>query len=279
METEPNLTADLRLLAERSESIVSTMEWLAGIESGRLFREVVLAVSLRHRRMLRQITRCAAVGPRRVRVVALEDKYPQCHPALLCKVILGREPADDRDAMSAGALVLPLATVAALQEARDLGQPNVARVVTVSGDAVERPGNLVVPFGTPIARLIEHVGLRRRPMAALAGGPMTGIPLPDTRAVTSADVAGVTLLSRLPRGEPIACVRCGWCVEDCPAGIDPRALSQLELRPEFSKAERVALGACIECGVCSYVCPSQLPLAEALRQCRRRLDDGAAGSA
>jgi len=275
METEPNLTADLRLLAERSESIIETMDWLAGIESGRLFRSVLLAVALRHSRIVRQLTRCAAALSRRVRVVALEDKFPQCHPALLCKVILGREPADRQHGLDAGALVLPLATVAALQEARDSGEPSIARVVTISGDAAERPCNLVVPFGTPIERLIEHVGLRRRPIAVLAGGPMTGIPLPDTQAVTSADVAGVTLLSRLPRGEPVACVRCGWCVEDCPAGIDPRYLSQLEMRGRFSKSDQIALSACIECGICSYVCPSQLPLTETIRQCRRRLDGSA----
>lgn len=277
METEPNLTGDLRLLVERSDRLIETIGWLAGVDSGRLFQGVFLAVALRHRRIVRLLQRRVATTSRRIRVAVLEDKYPQCHPTLLCKVILGREPAPGRSCRDTGALVLPLATIAALTDARE-GIACTSRVVTVSGDAVERPGNLVVPFGTPIHRLIEHVGLRRRPVVALAGGPMTGVPFPDVRAVTSADVAGVTLLSRVPRSEPIACVRCGWCVEDCPAGIDPRALSQLELRTEFSGSERSSLSACIECGICTYVCPSQLPLAEAIGQCRRRLDSASAGS-
>ncbi len=278
METEPNLTCDLRLLVERSADLVATIDWLAGIESGEVFRNVILAVALRHGRIVRQLHRRAAAASRRIRVVALEDKYPQCHPSLICKVLLGREPGPGSDARELGALIVPLATLAALAEACE-GRPCVSRVLTVSGDAVEQPGNLNVPFGTPIQRLIEHVGLRRRPLVALAGGPMTGIPLPDVRAVTTPDMAGLTLLSRLPRGAPIACVRCGWCVEDCPAGIDPRALSQLELKEDFSDSERYSLAACIECGICTYVCPSQLPLAEAIRQCRGRLEESAAGSA
>lgn len=274
VETEPNLTGDLRLLVEREEELVETIEWLAGVESGAVFRRAYLAVALRHGRLVRQLQRRVSAS-NRIRIAALEDKYPQCHPALLCKVIVGRAPQPGQTERDVGALVLPLATIAALAEARR-GNPFVRRVVTVSGDAVARPTNLLIPFGTPIHRVIEHVGLRRRPTVALAGGPMTGIPLPDVNAVTSAEVAGITLLSRLPRSEPIACVRCGWCVEDCPAGIDPRALSQLELQREFSKAEQASLAACIECGVCTYVCPSQLPLAEAIGQCRRRLDRSSA---
>jgi electron transport complex protein RnfC len=207
---------------------------------------------------------------RPLRVVALNDKFPQCHPVLLTKVLLDREIPPGGSPLDVGALVLPLATLVALANAR-AGRPWTARVVTVAGDAVEEPGNWLVPFGTPIRSLLDAVGLRRRPVAVLAGGPMTGVPLPDDAAVVTPDVAGLTLLSRLPPEEPTTCIRCGWCIEDCPVGLDPRTLSQLELRTEFDPARRDELAVCIECGLCSYVCPSRLPLREAIARTRRRV--------
>src|SRR5262249_31672968 len=69
-----------------------------------------------------------------------------------------------------------------------------------------------------------------------------------------------------------ACVRCGWCTEDCPVGVDPRELSQLELREIFSPAQRASLSTCIECGICTYVCPSGLALTESISISRHRLN-------
>src|SRR5262249_28993501 len=161
-----------------------------------------------------QLRAFAAGGP--VRVVALPDKYPQCHPALLTQALLGREVPLGGSPLDVGALVMPLATLRALADSVLASRPCTSRVVTVSGDAGEIPGNLVVPFGTPVRRLIEHVGLRRRAVLVLAGGPMTGIALPDDSGVVTGDVAGVTLLSRTRAADPTACIRCGWCVEDCP---------------------------------------------------------------
>lgn len=278
VETEPNLTSELRTLVERPARLVDCVSWLAQLtrdESVKpAWREVVVAVALRHRRVVRQLRLLARGRP--VRIAALDDKFPQCHPALLTKTLFGRAPAPHESPLDLGAVILPLSTIRALWHCADTGMPCTSRVVTVSGDAVEEPGNLVVPFGTPIRQIIERVGLRRRATIALAGGPMTGLPLPNDSAVVTGDVAGVTLLSKAARAEATPCIRCGWCVDDCPVGIDPRALSQLELRTPIGERDRVALDTCIECGICSYVCPSALPLTESIAAVRRRPEIGAA---
>jgi len=277
VETEPNLTSDLRTLVERPARLVDCMTWLAQLTrdgTGKAaWREVVLAVALRHRRVVRQLRLLARGRP--LRIAALDDKFPQCHPSLLTKTLFGRELAPGESPLAAGALILPLATIRALWNCAATGLPCTSRVVTVSGDAVEEPGNFVVPFGTPIRQIIERVGLRRRVTVALAGGPMTGLPLPNDSVVVTGDVAGVTLLSHSARVDATPCIRCGWCVDDCPVGIDPRALSQLELRAPIDDRDRAALDTCIECGICSYVCPSALPLTESIAAVRRRPATGA----
>ncbi len=272
LETEPYLTANLRTLVEQPDAVLEAAEAL-GAALG--IRSVRLAIPFRHRRLARRMTFLAR--GRSVLVETLADKYPQCHPRLLARVLTHREPPPGGAPLDVGVVVLPLATAMAAGDALRRGRPHVSRVVTVAGEAVERPGNFIVPFGTPVRRLLAQagVGMDRGAEGAgyallIAGGPMTGVCLPHDEVVTSADFSALLVLRRRPQDEPIPCIRCGWCLEDCPAGIDPSRLAQLEWAEQCSAGDRAALAACIECGLCTYVCPSQLPLAETLAQSRRR---------
>ena len=84
---------------------------------------------------------------------------------------------------------------------------------------------------------------------------------------TSAILRVDRVAARTPRPGP--CVRCGWCQEDCPVGLDPRALLEIMERNELTEAHRHYAHACIECGLCSYVCPAELPLADAAARVKR----------
>lgn len=272
LETEPGLTGDLRLLVERTDELIQTTGWLSELRSDacrRVFDRVVLTVSLRHRRLVRRLQTLAR--HRRLEVAPLEDKYPQSHPTLLTHVIARRRIPPGGRARDAGVLVMPVTIVAALADAVS-GRPRTARVLTVSGDGADRPANLLVPFGTRLAELVEYASPSLRPAAVIAGGPMTGVRILHDDAITTPDLAGLTLLRHAPRSEPTTCIRCGSCMDDCPVGLDPRVLVQFEtadgLKPAV--AERTAI--CIDCGVCSYVCPSNLPLAQTIRRMRRRVE-------
>ena len=61
------------------------------------------------------------------------------------------------------------------------GRPLTERVVTVSGDAVESPGNFRVLLGTNHRDLIEAAGgFKAEPEKLISGGPMMGICHGDT---------------------------------------------------------------------------------------------------
>ena len=49
--------------------------------------------------------------------------------------------------------------------------PLIRRIVTVSGDIVMDPKNLLVPIGTSFNELLEAVGHSENPYKVLSGGP------------------------------------------------------------------------------------------------------------
>ncbi|KKL78411.1 hypothetical protein LCGC14_2025130, partial [marine sediment metagenome] len=74
------------------------------------------------------------------------------------------------------------------------------------------------------------------------------------------------------------CIRCGWCIENCPARLNVAALNDdFELaRPKRAQRRRVL--ACVDCGICSYLCPARLPLTRRvglLKRAVRRSQDKA----
>jgi electron transport complex protein RnfC len=58
----------------------------------------------------------------------------------------------------------------------------------------------------------------------------------------------------------LPCIRCGDCVEACPAGLQPQLLLRelLALRPAAALAR--GLADCRECGLCDAACPSRIRL-------------------
>ena len=272
METEPYLTTELRLLVEQPGRLIdATCEIADAIGA----RRVLFALPFRHRRMVRTIS--AEAAGRNIEVVPLANKYPQCHPIVLTNTLLGVRIPPDGTERDVGALVLQAATVLAIADAVLDDRPTTDVVMTVSGNAVDRPGTYRVPVGTPIRRLAEAVEVIEPAGAIIAGGPLTGVAIDRDDAVVTADTTAILFLADSARPEPIACIHCGWCVEDCPVGLEPAGLAQLEGRDRCSPDDAIQLAACVDCGLCAHVCPSQLPLSTTIRSARSRFVAAANG--
>ncbi|WP_438887815.1 SLBB domain-containing protein, partial [Bacillus cereus group sp. BC330] len=66
-------------------------------------------------------------------------------------------------------------TLLAAQQAICEGTPLVERIVTLTGEAIERPGNYWVRLGTPIEGLLQQAGLAPDALhQVVVGGPMMG---------------------------------------------------------------------------------------------------------
>jgi electron transport complex protein RnfC len=268
METEPYLASDLRTLVEQPGRLIDmTCELADALGAHR----VIFALPHRHQRVVRRI-RAEAYG-RLIDVVTLSERYPQCHPIMLAKSLLDREVPPGGTVLDVGAAVLPLAFIRAGADAWFDDRPVTHAVVTVSGDAVARPGVYRVPIGTTVRSLAEYVGVAEGAQKAVSGGPLTGIALHRDDTVVTAVTTAILFFQTDRVESPVPCVRCGWCVEDCPVGVDPAELFQLEAQQSFEVRHRLGLSACIDCGLCSHVCPAALPLSAAIWRCRSLVGD------
>ena len=109
-------------------------------------------------------------------VVELRSTYPQGaeqsprstkRPGKTLKA--GQLPA------SVGCILSNVTTIMTLGEYFRTGMPLVKRTVTVAGDAIVSPSNVVAPVGTKYYDLAEFCGgYKSAPKKIIAGGPMMG---------------------------------------------------------------------------------------------------------
>jgi len=65
--------------------------------------------------------------------------------------------------------------------------------------------------------------------------------------------------------QEMPCIRCGACVEVCPARLQPQQLLRQLRANDFEHAEADGVFDCSECGRCDPVCPSRIPLLQVFR--------------
>lgn len=264
VESEPFLTAELRTLVEHTGRLIdTTCEMADAIGVSR----VIFAAPYRHRRVIKNLE--AEAAGRHVEIAALAHKYPQCHPHILVKTLLDREVPPGASLLDMEVLVLSLGMIRAAGEALWRHQPCTDVVMTVAGDGVEHAGTFRVPIGTPLRRVAEAAGGSWGPLC-ISGGPFTGRQIEHDDAVVSFNTQALLLLTATQKPTSTACVHCGWCVEDCPVGLDPVWLTSREAPRSGTYREEV--NACIDCALCTYVCPSQIPLAAQIREAREQLN-------
>jgi electron transport complex protein RnfC len=61
------------------------------------------------------------------------------------------------------------------------------------------------------------------------------------------------------------CIRCGQCMQVCPAELLPQQLFWHTQAKDFERVTKHHIDSCIECGCCDFVCPSHIPLVSYFR--------------
>jgi len=141
-------------------------------------------------------------------------------------------------------------------------------VVTVTGDGVNRPANLLVRVGTLVSDVLEHCGgLKENTRKLIIGGPMMGLAQPHADIPVIKGTSGILVLTDrdVCLAESSPCIRCGKCVEACPVQLLPTMIAQVSENRRFKRAEKLNAMDCFECGCCSFVCPSKIPLTQWIR--------------
>ena len=258
IECEPYLTADDRLMQEYAEQIVigaKVLNKALGIQNAIIAVDENKPEAIK---ALQQVTR-RYVG---VNVQVCATKYPQGAEKQLIAAVTGREVPPGCLPIDVNCVVQNVGTTFAVYEAVQKHKPLFERIVTVSGDDVEKAGNFRVRIGTPSSYLIEKAGKKSEIGKIIFGGPMMGIAGVNLDAPITKISSGILIMKDESAYKPEVnpCIRCATCVDVCPQGLEPYLIHTLIRNGEYQEAKKIHVLDCIECGCCAYSCPARIPL-------------------
>ncbi len=264
VECEPYITADDRLMRERAEQIVAGIEVLRHLIKP---AEVLIGIEDNKPEAIASMrAACANTG---IEVVVVPTKYPSGGEKQLIRLLTGKEVPSGGIPAQIGVVCQNIGTVVAIHRAIAFGEPLISRITTLTGDAIQAPGNVEVLLGTPVSHLLKVAGVDGHRLGRLImGGPMMGFTLhsADVPVVKTSNCIIAATLEELPEPAPEQpCIRCGSCAEVCPADLLPQQLYWYAKTADLERAQQYHLMDCIECGACAYVCPSNIPLVQYYR--------------
>lgn len=271
-ECEPYITADDRLCREHPEQVVKGLRIIMkifGLKEGHIGIEDNKPEA---------IAALKAAAGEDILVDVLPAKYPQGAEKQLIYAITGREVPSGGLPAAVGCAVFNAATTRAICEAVYDGMPLIQRIVTVSGDILMEPKNLLVPIGTAFNDLIEACGRNENPYKVLSGGPMMGVAQYDLNVPTIKGVNAVTVLGKNNHHfvEDPHCLRCGKCIDACPMKLMPVLMYKAWQNGDVEEMKKNNIMDCIECGSCAYTCPASVPLVLGFRVAKQVIRNASA---
>ncbi|MGV8004890.1 electron transport complex subunit RsxC [Photorhabdus temperata subsp. temperata] len=265
-ECEPYITADDRLMQEHADELIEGIRILEHLLKP---EQILIGIEDNKPEAIKAL-RTALNGDKSIIVRVIPTKYPSGGAKQLTKILTGKEVPSGGRSSAIGVLMQNVGTVVAIKRAIIDGEPLIERVVTLTGEAVASPGNFWARLGTPVQFLLQLADFQpQSEQMVIMGGPLMGFTLPDLNA----PIVKISNCILAPSHKEMdsntaeeACIRCGLCVEACPANLLPQQLYWFSRGQEHEKARDHNLFDCIECGACAYVCPSNIPLVQYYRQ-------------
>ena len=271
-ECEPYLTADHRLMIENSKDVVFGLKVLMKVLD---VKKGFIGIEANKPDAIEAIKNIINKKDN-IEVAILEVKYPQGAEKQLIYACTQREVPSGSLPASVGVVVNNVATAAQIAKTIKTGMPLIDRICTVTGSCITNPKNLVIKIGTLVSEVIEQCGGYRKDKKLgklIIGGPMMGIAQYTDEISINKGSSGILCLSEEEVKAPKIqnCLRCGRCINVCPAFLQPIYISAYSLKNDFEGANEFRALDCIECGSCSFVCPSRRPLLQSIRNAKKQI--------
>jgi len=269
-ECEPYITCDDMLMREKSVDLIEGIRLvlhLLGAENA------IIGIEDNKPEAIEKLT-VLVKKDEHISIKVVPTIYPSGDAKRLIYLLTGTQLAKGKRSAEYGIQMFNVATIVALYNFINLGEPSISRIITITGN-VTTPNNYEVLFGTPLSDLIVDAGgVIKKSSSFIMGGPMMGFKLPSvnvpvTKAMNCVINAGSEMVEN--NSPVLPCIRCARCADACPVTLQPQELFWFSQSNQFEKAENYNLFDCIECGCCSYVCPSNIPLVQYYRYAKSEI--------
>jgi len=269
-ECEPILTADHRVLLEYADDVIfglKAMMKASGAEKG------VIAIEDNKEDAVALLQEKTADLPN-IEIVVAKTKYPQGAEKMLIKRVMGKQVPSGGLPMDVGAIVCNVSTAKAVSDAIQTGMPLIERVVTVSGERLNKPGNYLVKIGTSVKEIINHCGdVKDDDVTIKIGGPMMGFKQENLNVPMLKCSNGIIAVEPTVK-EAVECIKCGRCADVCPMELRPLYYTKYALTEDWEGMKAQNAMDCIECGCCEYICSSKIPIVERIKIGKTAIREG-----
>ena len=259
-ECEPFITSDHRLMLEETQSIIDgaaeIMKYLdlknIGVEENK--PDAIEALK-------KTIDENGHSADMEVKV--LRARYPQGAERVMVYEITGKVLKAGMLPADVGVILSNVTTISFIGKYLKTGMPLVEKRITVDGNAVKSPKNIIVPIGARIADVVASCGgYSAEPKKILMGGPMMGRAVYSDEFPVIKNNNAILIFdgdqALIP--EETACIKCGRCYSACPFDLMPVAIAEAYDTKNTKRLEALKVTECMECGSCSYICPARRPL-------------------
>ena len=252
LEPEPVVTAGHRIMVEDAEDIADgialTMKYLEADKA-----VVCIAATDTEATGIMREAACRHPG---IYIKALKDKYIPDNRGLLEYELAGEDSGGQ-------VLFSDVRTMAQIGSYFRTGMPVISQKITVDGDIIAQPKNVLIPIGARIAAVADFCGgYTSIPRKIIDGGTMTGRCFSSDRLPVCKDTMAIVAFEGKDSVMPAVehCIRCGSCYRNCPEGLTPVYIVKAYARGDINNLRVFDVTKCIGCGCCSYICPAKIPL-------------------
>ena len=250
VECEPYITADYSIMNEKCNELLEGINNIIRINK---INNAILAIKKTNVEVIKKFKEIIDKYPK-IELRIVRDIYPMGWERTLIKEVTKKEY--NILPIELGIVVNNISTIFAINNALKHDIPLVERIITITGENVKNPGNVMVKIGTSVNEILKFMGGILDDSVLINGGPMMGVEINKTEYIKP-QMNCILVLPKPKEENIINCLRCGKCVSACPANLAPVLIKECSNKEELIKLQ---VNKCISCGLCSYICPSRIDL-------------------
>ena len=250
VECEPYITADYSIMNEKCNELLEGINNIIRINK---INNAILAIKKTNVEVIKKFKEIIDKYPK-IELRIVRDIYPMGWERTLIKEVTKKEY--NILPIELGIVVNNISTIFAINNALKHDIPLVERIITITGENVKNPGNVMVKIGTSVNEILKFMGGIHDDSVLISGGPMMGVEINKTDYIKP-QMNCILVLPKPKEENIINCLRCGKCVSACPANLAPVLIKECSDKEELIKLQ---VNKCISCGLCSYICPSRIDL-------------------